>query len=73
MQGLTAYPISQGRLLNVSALHAYRDKARTKYAGKLIVERTKEELAKDYEGWEDEVTQLLQVRYILLVQARQMY
>ena len=32
-----------------------------KYEGETVAERTKEELLEEFERWEDEVTQLLQV------------
>ena len=61
LQAAAAYPVSRGRLINVAATHCFREKEGLKYEGKLVSERTKEELLRDYRGWEDEVTQLLQV------------
>lgn len=61
LQNVTAYPVSRGRLVNIAAFRCEREKVGMKYEGETVAERTKEELLKEFEGWEDEVTQLLQV------------
>lgn len=49
--------------MNIAAFQCYREHAGVKYEGNFVTERTREQLLKDYEGWEEEVTQLLQVCY----------
>lgn len=48
--------------MNVSAGHTYPGKKGTPFEGQLVEERSTEELVQEYDGWEDEVKQLLQVR-----------
>ena len=58
---IITYPISNGRLVNVVAFCSWPDREGSTYDGKMVEERTQEELLKQYEGWEEEVQQLLQV------------
>ena len=48
-------------LVNLVAFVSWPDKVGTIYQGKMVEETSKEELFKHYEGWEEEVQQLLQV------------
>ena len=61
MKHLIVFPIAKGQLINVVAFCSWPDKEGTVYEGKIVEERAQEELLKQYEGWEDEVQQLLQV------------
>lgn len=56
-----AYPIAQGRLINVAAVQMNREKAGARHEGAFVTENVKEDLLKLYDGWEDEVKQLMQV------------
>lgn len=56
--------MSHGRLVNLAAFHCFRNMAGTKHEGKYVDVRTTEQLVKEFEGWEEEAGQLLQVRYI---------
>ncbi|KAF9026005.1 FAD/NAD-binding domain-containing protein [Hymenopellis radicata] len=58
-KALTAYPIAQGKLINVSAV-VYRPGVKgTSYEGKTVEDRSQEELLQHYGGWEEEVQHLL--------------
>ncbi|KAI5118815.1 hypothetical protein M0805_000203 [Coniferiporia weirii] len=57
---IIVFPISRGRLINVVAFCSWPEKDGTIFEGKIVEECDKEELLKQYTGWEEEVQQLLQ-------------
>ena len=53
--------MSRGRLINVVAFCSWPEKEGTKWTGNIVEQRTQEELLEHFEGWEEEVVQLLTV------------
>ena len=53
-------------LLSIAAFVSWPEKAGTVYEGKMSEEASKEELFQYFQGWEDEVRQLLQVSCVCL-------
>lgn len=60
-QNIAAYPISQGRILNVAASITNRELEGTTYEGPWTTEVSQEEVRKEYVGWEPEVEETVQV------------
>lgn len=50
-----------GQLINIVAFCSWPDRDGTVFEGKTVEERTQAELLEQYQGWEEEVQQLLQV------------
>lgn len=61
VQNIAAYPISQGRILNVAASITNREQEGTIYEGPWTTEVSQEEVRKEYVGWEPEVEEIMQV------------
>lgn len=61
VQNIAAYPISQGRILNVAASITNRELEGTIYEGPWTTEVSQEEVRKEYVGWEPEVEEIVQV------------
>ncbi|KII86084.1 hypothetical protein PLICRDRAFT_309836 [Plicaturopsis crispa FD-325 SS-3] len=57
---VVAYPISQGHMINVVAMHYVENGAGTHFPEKWVVNVTAQDVADLYVGWEPEVVQLLQ-------------
>ncbi len=66
MQHIVAYPISQGRILNVAAITTDRESEGTLYEGPWTTEVSQEEVRREYVGWEPEVEEIVQVCTSLL-------
>ncbi len=55
------YPISQGRILNVAASITNPELEGTVYEGPWTTEVSREEVRREYVGWESEVEEVVQV------------
>ena len=58
---VAAYPISHLKLINFVGFRTYAEKEGTRFDGMFMEERPREELLEHFEGWDEEVQQLLQV------------
>lgn len=61
VQNIVAYPISQGRILNVAALVMNPELEGTLYEGPWTTDVSQEEVRREYVGWEPEVDDFVQV------------
>lgn len=61
VQNIVAYPISQGRILNVAALVMDPKLEGTLYEGPWTTDVPQEEVRREYVGWEPEVDDFVQV------------
>ena len=61
-----AYPIANGKLINMAAPVVRPDQFGTKHDGPMTGECSPQKLLKEFEGWEDDVQALLQVRCLLV-------
>ncbi|KAI1785334.1 FAD/NAD(P)-binding domain-containing protein [Ganoderma leucocontextum] len=59
---IVTYPVSQGRILNMGAGVSYPGREGTMYEGPWTSAATREEIVKDFVGWEPDVQDL--VRYV---------
>ncbi|KAM5532658.1 hypothetical protein V8D89_013702 [Ganoderma adspersum] len=57
---IVTYPVSQGRILNVGAGVSYPGQEGTIYDGPWTSAATREEIIKDFAGWEPDVRELVQ-------------
>lgn len=57
--------MSENTVINIVAFVSNPEKEWTPLEGKIVEEKSHDEILKMYEGWEPEVIQLLQVRMIL--------
>lgn len=61
---MLAIPISGGRFINVGAVYTEPDKEGTVFGGDVVQIRPQQEMLDQFEGWEEEVLQVLRVRRI---------
>ena len=61
-QHIIVFPLPHSGLINVVAFVSQYDKVGSAHPGRTVENRSKEELLALYEGWEDGVQQILNVR-----------
>lgn len=57
--------MSGDRLINVVAFNSEPEKEGTVFEGKMVEPRPQQEMLEQYQGWEAELLQILQVRRVL--------
>ncbi|KAH8111745.1 FAD/NAD-binding domain-containing protein [Phellopilus nigrolimitatus] len=57
---VVAYPISHGRFVNVAAFCTMPEKEGTNFEGKMVEDASQAVLLEQFDGWEEDVMQLLQ-------------
>lgn len=65
IQHIVAYPVSQGKLINVVIFVSDISQERTYLEGPAVVENTKDDFVSPFKNWEEEAHTLVKVRCFL--------
>ena len=64
LQHIVCFPVSRGTMINFVGFVSHPEKEGTIWESKMVEQRTHEDLAAAYQGWEPEVEQLVKVRVL---------